>query len=57
MNEKWEEYSDERLEMLVLEKYRETSTSILTDIKTSVENYTHGAEQSDDITCLVIKVK
>ena len=57
MNEKWEEYSDERLERLVLEKYRDTSQSILSKIKTSVELYTHGAEQSDDITCLVIKVK
>lgn len=57
MNEKWEEYSDERLEKIVLEKYRETSSSILAQIKSSVEDYTHGAEQSDDITCLVIKVK
>jgi sigma-B regulation protein RsbU (phosphoserine phosphatase) len=57
MNEKWEEYSDERLEMLVLEKYRETSHRILSEIKSSVEIFIHGAEQSDDITCLVIKVK
>jgi sigma-B regulation protein RsbU (phosphoserine phosphatase) len=57
MNKKWEEYSDERLEMLVLEKYHESSQSILSNIKNSVEHYTDGAEQSDDITCLVIKVK
>jgi len=57
MDEKWEEYSEERLELLVLEKYHETSHSILSEIKSSVEIYTRGAEQSDDITCLVIKVK
>jgi len=57
MNKKWEEYSDERLETLVLEKYHESSQSILSNIKNSVEHYTDGAEQSDDITCLVIKVK
>jgi sigma-B regulation protein RsbU (phosphoserine phosphatase) len=56
MNEKWEEYSDERLEKLVIAKYRESALSILTNIRTSVELYTHGSEQSDDITCLVIKV-
>jgi len=57
MNDKWEEYSDERLETLVLENYKESSEIILNNIKTSVEHYTHNAEQSDDITCLVIKVK
>ncbi len=57
MNDKWEEYSDERLEKLALEKYNENSHNILSHIKFSVEDYTHGAEQSDDITCLVIKVK
>jgi phosphoserine phosphatase RsbU/P len=57
MNTKWEEYSDEKLEALVLEKYNEDSLNILTHIRTSVEEFTRGAEQSDDITSLVIKVK
>lgn len=57
MNEKWEEYSDERLELLARQKYGESSQNILSHIKCSVEDFTHGAEQSDDITCLVIKVK
>jgi phosphoserine phosphatase RsbU/P len=57
MNDKWEEYSDERLEELALEKYTESAHNVLSHIKCSVEDYTHGAEQSDDITCLVIKVK
>lgn len=56
MNDKWEEYSDERLEALAREKYHESSHNILSHIKCSVEDFTHGAEQSDDITCLVIKV-
>lgn len=57
MNDKWEEYSDERLEALALAKCSESSKNILAHIRFSVEDYTHGAEQSDDITCLVIKVK
>ena len=57
MNEKWEEYSDERLELLSKQKYHENSANILAHIKFSVDDFTHGAEQSDDITCLVIKVK
>ncbi|PKL82794.1 MAG: hypothetical protein CVV24_08210 [Ignavibacteriae bacterium HGW-Ignavibacteriae-3] len=57
MNQKWEEYSDERLEKLALDKYQESSENILSHIKYSVDDFTHGAEQSDDITCLVIKVK
>jgi phosphoserine phosphatase RsbU/P len=57
MNNRWEEYSDERLEALALDKCSENSNNILAHIRFSVEDYTHGAEQSDDITCLVIKVK
>ena len=57
MNTKWEEFSDERLEELARLKYREDSQNILMHIKTEVENFTKGAEQSDDITSLVIKVK
>lgn len=57
MNTKWEEFSDERLEQLARLKYQEDSQNILTHIKTDVEKFTLGAEQSDDITCLVIKVK
>jgi len=57
MNDKWEEFSDERLEELALQKYKESAQNILAHIKFNVEDYTHGAEQSDDITSLVIKVK
>ncbi len=57
MNVKWEEYSDERLEAFVLNKTNLDSKRLLEEIKQSVEQFTVGAEQSDDITCLVIKVK
>ena len=57
MNVKWEEYSDERLESFVLEKNNSDSKQLLEEIKRSVEQFTIGAEQSDDITCMVIKVK
>lgn len=57
MNVKWEEYSDERLESFVLERDNLDSKQLLEEIKRSVEQFTIGAEQSDDITSLVIKVK
>ncbi|MEW6702708.1 MAG: PP2C family protein-serine/threonine phosphatase [Bacteroidota bacterium] len=57
MNAKWEEYSDERLEELSLKFYTADAQTILSNIQKSVDDFTHGAEQSDDITCLVIKVK
>ncbi|OGU82727.1 MAG: hypothetical protein A2499_12370 [Stygiobacter sp. RIFOXYC12_FULL_38_8] len=57
MNVKWEEYSDERLEAFVVDKTNLDSKRLLEEIKQSVEQFTVGAEQSDDITCMVIKVK
>ena len=57
MNVKWEEYSDERLESFVLERDHLNSKQLLEEIKHSVEQFTIGAEQSDDITSLVIRVK
>lgn len=57
MNIKWEEYSDEKLEALVLEKSSLDANQLLNEIKCNVEQFTVGAEQSDDITGLVVKVK
>lgn len=57
MNVKWEEYGDESLEALACEKKSLDSKLLLEEIKTSVEKFTAGAEQSDDITCLVLKVR
>jgi len=57
MNKNFEEYSDEQLEKLIKEVYIDTASQILEKIKLSVDEFTYGAEQSDDITCLVIKVK
>jgi phosphoserine phosphatase RsbU/P len=57
MNTKWEEFSDEKLEALVIEKNTGDVSYLLDEIKLSVEEFTRGAEQSDDITGLVIKVK
>ena len=52
-----EEYSDERLEELVIKISNRSSNEILESIKNDVADYTNGALQSDDITCLVLKVK
>ncbi|GBD90724.1 phosphoserine phosphatase RsbU [bacterium BMS3Abin04] len=57
MNTKNEEYSDERLEELSLQKANASSEEILNAIIDDIHEHTWDAEQSDDITCLVIKVK
>jgi len=57
MNIKNEEYSDERLEELTLKACGKNSNEILELIKQDVAEFTAGAVQSDDITCLILKVK
>ena len=51
-----EEFSDERLENLTVQYCKESAKVILEKIKASVDEYTRGAEQSDDITSVIIKV-
>ena len=55
MNTNGEEFSDERLEELSVKYFRESAEKILANIKKNVEEYTRGAEQSDDITSVIIK--
>ncbi|MEG8945972.1 GAF domain-containing SpoIIE family protein phosphatase [Rosettibacter firmus] len=57
MNKNFEEYTDERLEKLVLENSKDEPESILEKIKESVNEFIGGAEQNDDITCLIMKVR
>jgi len=57
MNKKGEEFSDETLEKLSLELAGETSENIIKHIQSEVQKFTDGANQSDDITLVVIKVK
>lgn len=57
MNRRGEEYSDERLEKLSLEIVNESADSILKKIQCEVQNFTDGANQSDDITLVIVKVK
>lgn len=57
MNINNDEYTDERLEELTLNACGKNSNEILELIKQDVAEYTAGAVQSDDITCLVLKVK
>jgi len=56
-NLKDEEFSDERLEKLILELSELSASEILTSIRKEVQNFTFGAVQSDDITLMIIKVK
>ncbi len=57
MNKSNEEYSDERLENLVIDLSEKNAKEILDLIVKDVTNFTNDAEQSDDITCMVIKIK
>ena len=57
MNEKNEEYSDERLEELSLKIADHSAEKILNNILTDVDIHSSGAEQSDDITSLILKIK
>ncbi len=57
MNDKFEEYSDERLEELTLRIAGNHPNDILYSILDDVSDHTAGMEQSDDITCMVLKIK
>ncbi|MFH1198457.1 MAG: PP2C family protein-serine/threonine phosphatase [bacterium] len=57
MNIRNEEYSDEKLEELAIKIAPLSSKETLNNILDDVKIFTQGAEQSDDITCLVIKVR
>ena len=56
MDKKQNEYSDERLEKLVLLLNNKSSKEVLKLIQSDVKSFTSGAMQSDDITLLVLKV-
>lgn len=57
MNEKNEEYGDERLEKLVVENKSDSAEKLFNEILSDVTRHVSGAEQSDDITLLVIAYK
>lgn len=57
MNTKQEEFSDERLENLCLNKSDVDPDEILEMILEEVKIFTKGAEQSDDITSLILKIR
>lgn len=56
MNDNNEEYSDERLEELCINNSKLEANEIMSKILKDVENHSKYAEQSDDITCLVLKI-
>jgi len=56
MNNEKEEYTDERLEKLCLETSSNDADIILDNILQDVYKHAAGAEQSDDITSLVLKI-
>ncbi|MCU7490425.1 MAG: SpoIIE family protein phosphatase [Ignavibacteria bacterium] len=57
MNKNMEEFTDEKLEHLAAGLKNETAGEILQKIRAEVETFVNGANQSDDITLLTVKVK
>jgi len=57
MNMKNVEYSDERLEDLTINIAHMHPSEILHNILEDVSTHTGNVEQSDDITCMVLKIK
>ena len=57
MDKNRNEFSDERLEQLVVKLYKKSADEILSSIQTEVQSFSKGAVQSDDITLMVVKVK
>lgn len=57
MNNKGEEYSDERLEKYATGLIGYDADEILDKITSNVHDFTEGAPQSDDITMVIIKVR
>ena len=57
MNKHGEEFSDERLEELVLKSSHLCVEEIAENIRNSVSDFAAGTLQSDDITLLVVKIK
>jgi serine phosphatase RsbU (regulator of sigma subunit) len=55
MNEKEEEYSDERMENIFLKNKTESSQEFIDKIVSDVKIFVGKAEQSDDITLLLLK--
>ena len=56
MNKNNVEYSDERLEELSIKNGDLSADSILKEILKDLELHTDGAEQSDDVTSLILKI-
>ena len=57
MNKKMEEFTEERFEELILKIHHQNSEKIIEDIKSEIIKFADGANQSDDITLMVIKNK
>ena len=57
MNRKGREYSDEKLEKLVTGMGQCSAQETLNNILNDVRKFTEGAQQSDDITALILKMK
>ncbi|MGE5399217.1 MAG: SpoIIE family protein phosphatase [Ignavibacteriales bacterium] len=57
MNKQMEEFSDERLEQIAVGLKGMAAGEILGSIRTEVEKFVDGANQSDDITLMIIRVK
>jgi len=56
MNEKHEVYGEDRLGDLIYDNIKKSATDILSEIEKDVAEHVGKAQQSDDITCAVVRV-
>lgn len=56
-NETDEEYSDRRLEKVIVENEKQDANFLLTAVLDDVRAFVKGAEQSDDITILTLRIQ
>jgi phosphoserine phosphatase RsbU/P len=57
MNTEEEEFSDAKLEFLVVKLSEKQALEILNSVRDEINSFTNGAPQSDDITLIALKVK
>ncbi len=57
MNKDEVEFSDEKVEELCLKNYTKPAQHQVNILLKNIDEFTKGAEQSDDITCVILKVR
>ena len=57
MNKKNEEYGMKNFENIIIKEEKLSSAELLNSIYKDVRSFTKNVPQSDDITCVIVKIK